>query len=165
MEKLGIDPALFISQVINFVIIMYVLQRFAYKPLLRLLDKRREEIASSLAMKEEIQKKLEEIEDDRKKVLREARDEARRVIKDAVVEAKKQSGAYLESEKENLREERVKMLEEVAREREKAIDDARKQSLEYAVLISEKLLVQKLDEKEQQRLLASAVRHVKKLIT
>lgn len=165
MEKLGIDPALFISQVINFVIIMYVLQRFAYKPLLRLLDKRREEIASSLAMKEEIQKKLEEIEDDRKKVLREARDEARRVVKDAVVEAKKQSGAYLESEKENLREERVKMLEEVAREREKAIDDARKQSLEYAVLISEKLLVQKLDEKEQQRLLASAVRHVKKLIT
>ena len=165
MEKLGIDPALFITQIINFLIIMYILQRFAYKPLLSLLDKRREEIASGLAMKEEIQKKLEEMEDDRKKVMREAREEARRVVKDAVVEAKKQSEAYLASEKENLREERVKILDEVAREREKAVEDARKQSLEYAVLISEKLLDQKLDQKEQQRLLASAVRHVKQLIS
>jgi len=44
MEKLGIDAQLIVLQAINFAILLYVLNRFLYKPVLGMLAKRKEQI-------------------------------------------------------------------------------------------------------------------------
>lgn len=48
MEALGIDPKLFIGQIINFLILLFILTKFAYKPIVKLLDDRRQKIADGL---------------------------------------------------------------------------------------------------------------------
>ena len=57
-ETFGFQKQLFISQVISFCIVAFVLHRFAYKPILKVLEERRQKIAESLANAEQIKKDL-----------------------------------------------------------------------------------------------------------
>ena len=44
MEKLGIEPVLLAAQIVNFLVILVVLQKLLYKPILGMLEKRKREI-------------------------------------------------------------------------------------------------------------------------
>src|SRR5687768_16731147 len=61
-EQFGFNTSLFISQLISFLIVAFLLHRFAYKPILKVLEQRREEIAASLANAEKIKQQLAEAE-------------------------------------------------------------------------------------------------------
>lgn len=154
---LGIDPLQLGAQIINFAILVFVLKRFLFTPILSMLDKRRAEIQEGLKLKEEMGKQSEVMKEEGKKLRTELRAEERRIVKEAVEEAKKREHDMLEAAKKEIREERDKMLAEVAREREKLFEEARQRSLQYAVLISEKLLGETLDKKNQERLLKEAL--------
>ena len=162
MEGLGIDPIQLGAQIINFAILVFVLKRFLYTPILGMLDKRRAEIQEGLMLKDQMLKQTEEVKEEGKKLRLELRAEERRIVKEAVDEAKKREKEILDLAKAEIREERDKMLSEVAREREKMFEQAKQRSLEYAVLISEKLLGEKLDKKSQERLLKEAIAELRK---
>ena len=157
MEGLGIDPIQLGAQIINFAILVFVLKRFLYTPILGLLDKRRAEIQEGLKLKDQMAQRTDEMKEEGKKLRVELRAEERRIVKEAVDEAKKREREIMELAKAEIREERDKMLAEVAREREKLFEQAKQRSLQYAVLISEKLLGSTLDKKSQERLLKEAI--------
>ena len=79
----GASWSLFISQVISFLIVAFLLHRFAYKPILKVLEARREEIAKSLANAEEIKKQLAQAEVSRQKTLSDANTQANKLIEEA----------------------------------------------------------------------------------
>ena len=110
-----------------------------------------------MALQGKVQEKEEHLAETEKKLKKEIREEERRVMKHAVTEAKKREKEILEEAKKEIRAERDKMLAELVREREKTVEQAKKQSLDYAVLISEKLLGKKLDAEEQKKLLQDAL--------
>lgn len=157
MDKLGIDVTLLVTQIINFVIIMFVLKKFAYKPVLDMLDKRKAKIEEGLKLRDEMSAKKDELEKERAKTLANARKEGQRMIKAAITEAKKKGQAIVAGEQRKVADERDQMLKEVDQERQKITSQARKQALQYAVLISEKLLGKKLDAAEQKRLIKEVV--------
>jgi len=82
-EAFGFNTSLFISQVISFLIVAFLLHRFAYKPILKVLEQRREEIAKSLANAEEIKKQLAQAEASRQKTLADANTLANKLIEEA----------------------------------------------------------------------------------
>ena len=157
MEGLGIDPIQLGAQIINFAILVFVLKRFLYTPILGMLDKRRAEIQEGLKLKDQMAQRAEEMKEEGKKLRVELRAEERRID-----EAKKREREIMEQAKAEIREERDKMLAEVAREREKLFGQAKQESLQYAVLISEKLLGEKLDKKSQERLVKEAIADLSK---
>ena len=71
-EKFGVLPQLFISQVISFCVVAFLLHRFAYKPILAVLEERRKRIAESLANAEKIKQQLAEAEAAYRKRIQEA---------------------------------------------------------------------------------------------
>src|SRR5688572_23902059 len=79
----GFNTSLFISQVISFLIVAFLLHRFAYKPILKVLEQRREEIAQSLANAEQIKKQLADAEVSRQKTLSDANTQAIKLIEEA----------------------------------------------------------------------------------
>jgi F-type H+-transporting ATPase subunit b len=83
MEKLGIDPLLILTQTINFLILMFVLQRFLYKPVLQALEKRRSQVVEIETEKAELAKLREEISHMKEEVLAESRKEAEGIITNA----------------------------------------------------------------------------------
>ena len=82
-KAFGASWSLFISQVISFLIVAFLLHRFAYKPILKVLEARREEIAKSLANAEEIKKQLAQAEASRQKTLADANAQANKLIEEA----------------------------------------------------------------------------------
>jgi len=82
-ETLGIQWPKLIAQFVNFSIVLFVLWRFAYRPIFNMLEVRRVKIAESVANSEKIKTQLAQTEADRQKVLAEAGQQANKLIEDA----------------------------------------------------------------------------------
>jgi F-type H+-transporting ATPase subunit b len=87
IEVLGIQWVKLIAQTINFAIVLFVLWKWAYKPIFNVLEVRREKIVESLANAEKIAAQLAKTEVDRKAILAQAGDEANKMIEEARVAA------------------------------------------------------------------------------
>jgi F-type H+-transporting ATPase subunit b len=87
LHTLGIEWAKLIAQFINFSIVMFVLWRFAYRPVFAMLETRRLKIAESMADAEKIKARLAQTEADRQKILADAGDKADEQINEARVAA------------------------------------------------------------------------------
>jgi len=74
---------LFISQVIVFAIVVFALNKFAYKPIIQLLEDRRKRIEDSLANAEKIKTELAEAEAARKQIMEKANTQANQLIEEA----------------------------------------------------------------------------------
>ena len=120
-ETFGVNWQLFISQLIAFIVVALVLKKFAYKPVLDMLDQRRERIAQAEANAEKIQAELAETQAERDKVLAEANQKAQEMIDDAK-EAAKQVG---EAEGQKA----VKQAEEIIRKAREATEADRDQMM------------------------------------
>jgi F-type H+-transporting ATPase subunit b len=82
-EKFGLDWPHFIAQVISFCIVAFLLRRFAYQPILRVLEDRRQRIAESVANAEKIKAELAKTEALRQEVLDKANAQASGLIEEA----------------------------------------------------------------------------------
>jgi F-type H+-transporting ATPase subunit b len=82
-EKLGIDWRLLIAQLVNFAILFGALTFFLYKPLLSLLDKRRDKIAESLLNAEKINEELARVKEESEKIISIARQKAGKIAEEA----------------------------------------------------------------------------------
>jgi len=82
-DTFGWDPKLFFSQVISFIIVAYLLKRFAYKPILAVLEQRRQQIAQAQLNAEKIKQQLAESEQRHAEILAKANAEAQKVIDEA----------------------------------------------------------------------------------
>ena len=82
-QTFGIDWKHLIAQVISFCIVAGLLQRFAYRPILRVLEERRQRIAEGLANAEKIKAELARTEAARQEVLNQANLQANRLIEEA----------------------------------------------------------------------------------
>ena len=83
LETLGIQWPKLIAQFVNFAIVLFVLWRFAYKPVFKLLEARRQKIADGIANAEKIKAELAATEVERKRVLAEAGEQASKLIDEA----------------------------------------------------------------------------------
>lgn len=79
----GVDWSHLIAQIISFSIVCVLLYRFAYRPILRVLEERRQLIAQSLANSEKIKAELERTETQRQEVMAQANAQATRFIEEA----------------------------------------------------------------------------------
>src|SRR3954452_13750292 len=83
LETFGWNPWLFFSQVVSFVIVALLLRQFAYRPILKVLEERRQRIAEGLANADKIKQQLAEAEQRHAEILAKANAEAQRMIDEA----------------------------------------------------------------------------------
>ena len=95
MEQLGIEPKLLLAQIVNFLIIAFVLTKLLYKPILAMLEKRKKEIAQGLELTEKMRLAEEKYKEKEEKLLSEARREARTIVEAAEKEAGAQRHSLL----------------------------------------------------------------------
>lgn len=82
-ETFGWNMPMFLSQVLSFVIVAILLRMFAYKPILAVLQQRREQIAQAQLNAEKIKQQLAEAEQRHSEILARANAEAQRMIDEA----------------------------------------------------------------------------------
>ena len=79
----GVDWPHLVSQILSFSIVCVLLHRFAYKPVLHMLDQRRQQIAQGVSDREKIRTDLEQTETERQRIMVEADAKATQVIEEA----------------------------------------------------------------------------------
>jgi F-type H+-transporting ATPase subunit b len=153
MEALGIDPALLISQIVNFLLLLLVLRFLLYKPILNMLQERREKIKESLQYAEQVKQEAAAEREKHQKEL----EEARRKAEEAVAQASRISEQEREKIVAEAQEEARRILEqaraEIEYERRQAMIDLQEQVVELAIAAASKVIDQSLDEKEHRRLI------------
>ncbi len=83
LQTLGIQWPKLIAQLINFAIVMFVLWKWAYQPVLRMLELRREKVAEAVTNADKIKAELAATEAKRQEVLAQANDQANKLIQEA----------------------------------------------------------------------------------
>ena len=104
----GIDPILLSAQIVNFLIVFYILKRFALKPILSMLKNREKTIREGLEQAQEAQKLLVETAEKEKTVLRKAQLEAKAMLD----EAKKHRDDLLAETEKKTKDQADKILQE-----------------------------------------------------
>ena len=80
LNQFGVQPILLAAQVVNFLILLFILKKFLYKPLLKVLDARKKTIEDSLKNAEEIEKKLADTNIEVEKILAKAVNEGQKIM-------------------------------------------------------------------------------------
>ena len=161
LHSIGIEPKLLVAQAINFGLLLFVLYKFLYNPILKLLNERTKKIEKSLKDAEEVAKKLEETEIEKGKVITSAKTEASAMVKEAKIageevkvgiikEAEAKSKELLKNAKEDIEKEKELVLKEVKNE--------------VAELVSRAMrtIVDKDGEKYDEKLIKEAISEVAK---
>ena len=139
MEKLGINPILFGFQVLNFIIILILLNYLVFRPLSKILEQRKKKIEAGLAKEGEATTKLAEIEVEKQKKLTVTNDEIGIMMSEAAKKANKIKEDILKEARAEVESLTVKSKERLEAEKEQMIDDARSQIADLAVIAVEKV--------------------------
>jgi F-type H+-transporting ATPase subunit b len=159
MDLLIPDFGLLIFQVVAFTILLFVLGKFAWKPILSGLREREQTIESALLSAEQAKNEMQALQADNQKLLAEARAERDALLKEAI--------AVANTIKEDAREETSKitarMIEDakaaIETEKKAALTDVKNQVAMLSLEITEKLLRKQLaDQKGQRELIDSYVK-------
>tara|TARA_B100001996_G_C18656007_1_gene591220 strand:- start:722 stop:1294 length:573 start_codon:yes stop_codon:yes gene_type:complete len=135
-----LDPGLFIWTILTFLILFFLLKKFAWTPLLQALQLREEEIKSSLQDAEKARNELINLNDESEKILIKARSEAQQIRSEA-----KSSAEKIRTDIRSKAEEESKRILEDAQnqiqvEKGKAISEIREEVVTLSMLVAEKVI-------------------------
>src|SRR5213593_859326 len=159
-ETFGWNPWLFLSQVISFVIVALLLRRFAYKPILAVLEERRRKIEEGQINAEKIKKELAEAEKRYQEIVAKANADAQRMIDEA-----RESAAHLSERKQQeaiAAAEQIigKAREAAAIEHERTMESLKRELGRLVVDTTAKVTGKVLTPEDQQRLQEEAARQL-----
>ncbi|HEX7042733.1 MAG TPA: F0F1 ATP synthase subunit B [Patescibacteria group bacterium] len=162
VKNFGIQPVLLIAQIVNFLIVIWLLKKFAYKPIFDMLDKRKKVIEEGVKNAEESSKTLEKALEEEKKILKNAHTQAQ----DILTEAKDQAATSLAEAETSTKVRVEKMIEDGQKAIEKQAQEAESklatQTAKIAVEILEKSLSGILDTKTQKEVVEKAAKKLTK---
>lgn len=157
-KEFGVNPSLIAAQVINFLIILFLLKRFLYKPLLSLLNERKTMIQQTIKNAEEAEARLAKVIEEEKAILRNAQAEAAKILEDA------RDGAEImqQEAKERAKLEAIKMLTQAKVHIHQQTQEAEKQLAQYvsrlAVDFLRSALTPLVGQKDQEEVLIRAIK-------
>ena len=163
MEKLINDFSfgLFVWQVVLFVLLLLLLKKFAWGPILTAINDREEGIQEALDAAENARKEMQNLQADNERILKEARAERDEMMKDARTIKEN----MLSEAKEEAKAEAAKIMDSaqaaIQSEKQKAITDLKNQVAELSIEIAEKVVRKELSsDKEQLKLVDQLIKEV-----
>ncbi len=152
MAALGIDPLIIIVYVINFGLVLFVLQRLAYTPVKQMLERRQHEIATGLSAASEAQKQADAQRAEFERELAKAREASQAESRKAAEATEKMRQDILTAAQKEADEIKVKAREEADLERERVAADVQKEAVELALHMTRKIVGEGIDESTQRKL-------------
>lgn len=163
IDKLGIDLKLLLAQIVNFAILLFILTKLIYKPLLKVLDDRKKMIAKSVDDSKKIEDRLVAIEADKDKVLANAGKEAMVIVEKAKKEAEEEHAKNLAVAKKEISTLAERYRAQLKEEKSEMMNEIKKEVAELVVLSSEKILGREFSHDDQSRLESAIKEEIKSI--
>lgn len=152
LVKLGINPAWLITQIVTFIVMLVVLRQFAYKPVLNMLETRKQKIQESLEYAERIKREAAEQQKEFDRKLEEARHEAQTAAAAAAQVGEKEREAILTQAREEARKLIEQAKVQIEYERKQMLSQVRDEVVRLSLLATQKVVSQSLDERAHRKL-------------
>lgn len=157
----GLNAKLFIAQLLNFAVVLLVLWKWAYTPLVKLLEDRSQKIEKGLADAAAAEERLNAAGKEREKVVAEARAESRRLLEatkaqaaSAITEARGQAKAEAEKVMTQARA-------AIEADREKMGKELQAETVNLVVTLTERLLREKLSDEKDKKIVEEMMKQVR----
>ncbi|MBI2032792.1 MAG: F0F1 ATP synthase subunit B [Candidatus Levybacteria bacterium] len=157
LKDFGVNPLLLIGQIINFLIILFLLKRYMYRPILDIIKKREEAVKEGIKNAEEGQKKLEEAVVKEKEILSNARAQAEKMLISAREESEELKGQIEETTRKDTEKMVEQAKERVREEARQAEERLIRRIGEIAISLLEKSMIGVFGKKEQKIILKKAI--------
>jgi F-type H+-transporting ATPase subunit b len=154
------DPGLFIWTILTFLVLVALLAKFAWRPLLQALETRQESIRKSLDDAQKAKQELERLHVESAEIIRQSRVEA-----DAIVTRSRGDAERLREEmKQKARAEADAIVKNAERqiqlETGRAVQQIRREAVDLSVMIASKLIQRNLTKEDNERLIEEALKQV-----
>ena len=160
LKQFGVDWPHFIAQLVLFLIVYFVLNRFAFAPLLKVLEERRKRIEEGQLNAEKIKKQLAEAELRYQEVLRKANDDAQHMVE----ESRKNNEAISQREMEKAVKESAAIVDrarhEITSERNRMVDEVKNEMISLVIKTTAKVAGKVLSPEDQKRLSEEAAKNL-----
>ena len=155
-----LDPGLFIWTILTFLVLLFLLAKFAWKPLLAALEERENKIKNSLEDAEKATAELERINVKSEEIIAKARSEAQSIrveAKAATERIKADLKAKAEEDSKKIREEAEKQIRV---EKDKAINEIRQEVVDLSLAVAEKVIKKNLSKEDNQGLIEDSLKNL-----
>ncbi len=152
MEKLGINATWLLAQVINFGLLLFILWRFAYKPVLGMLNARKQKIQESLEYAEKVKADAAAQQKEFERKLEETRRETQAAAAAAAQVSEKEREAILAQARADARKMIDQAREQIEYERKQMLSELRGEVVRLSMLATQKVVSASLDENAHRRL-------------
>jgi len=157
IKTFHIDWKLIIAQLVNFAIVLFVLYKFAYGPIMKMMDERTKKIDKGLKDAEDSHKKLQEIAEKEKAVLVEARKQAQEIVAKAEAAASKAKDEIADQAKQQAQKILDEATKKIELEKNQMLSEVKTQVAELVVAATGKVIDEKIDEGKDKELIRKTI--------
>ncbi|MCH6568593.1 MAG: F0F1 ATP synthase subunit B [Acidobacteria bacterium] len=154
------DPGLFLWTILTFLVLLVLLAKFAWKPLLALLDRREEMIRQSLDDADKAKQELQRLQQESKEILSKARVEAQSILAKSRSQAEKLKGELRQEAKVQADSILRDAEKQIQVETEKAIAVIKNEVVDLSLLVASKLIKRNLSKEDNQSLIEESLKQV-----
>lgn len=154
--------ATLIAQILNFLVLVFVLAKFVYKPVLGIMEERKNKIASDLETAEKAKNDAEAVKAEYAAKLADARQEAQAIIENARKTAQAAHDKIMADTKAEQEQYVAAQKEIIATEKKKAMDEVRAQVISLSMIAAGKIVEQKLNSEEDKQMASKIVDSIMK---
>lgn len=159
---LDINPGLIIWTIITFALVVLVLGKYAWKPLINALQAREKNIYDALRHAEDAKKEAERVLAENKAALAKANEETARLIREGRELAEQLKNEILAKANDNAKNILSQAQETIQREKEAALLQLRNEVADLAVTAAEKILDESLDTSKQKKIVDKVLQQLPK---
>ena len=146
-----------LAQMLNFFILVWILARFAYKPLVSMMQERKERIAKDLADAEAARNEAEQFKADYAAQRANARQEAQQIVEKAVQQAEATTREQLAAAREQIEREKERARQDIVNERDRAMNNLRNEVISLSVAMATKVVAKDMDSETNTKLIEDAI--------
>jgi len=154
------DPGLYIWTIVVFLVLAWLLARFAWRPLLEVLERRQQTIAAAVEDAKRTREELARVQEEAKGLLAEARRESGAILTRARSDAERLREELREKAVADAAGIRRNAERQIQQETARAVQQLREEAVELSVAIASKLLQRTISTADHERLIQDVVSQV-----
>jgi len=162
MSLVQLDPGLFIWTILTFLVLLTVLAKFAWRPLLKMLQDREDFIKSSLEDAEKAKMELERLNTEGQDIINKARSEAQTILSEGKAASSKMKEETLSSAKEQAKVILTEAEKQIQIEKDKAIAEIKSEVVDLSLSVATKLIKKNISREDNQALIDDSLENVTK---
>ncbi|MGM0875086.1 MAG: F0F1 ATP synthase subunit B [Bacillota bacterium] len=156
----GLNTGDIVFQLVMFLILLALLGKYAFGPVMNMMKQREEHIANEINSSEERNKEAQKLVEEQRELLKQTRLEAQGLVENAKKLGEQQKEDIIQAARSEAGRLKDAAIKEIEQEKEQAVAALREQVASLSVLIASKVIEKELNEQEQEKLINDYINEV-----